>query len=105
MLVTANEPSSARKRGRFQSGRTRSARRPELKGRVFSLPRKQVVDGSIEAGLICLTAWRAENPGHSLSRDEIAFVCGCCDTLIWRIENAALKKLKIKFAALNLDQC
>ncbi len=106
MVKILNKPYSGKKRGHFQTEQMPRPRHNQaFKGRVFSLPRKQILDGSIEAGLLCLTAWRRKNPGHSLTRDEIAFVCGCRDSAIWRIEMTALKKLKKKLADFRADLC
>jgi hypothetical protein len=63
-------------------------------GKVFSLPLEEIEDGSIEAGLLCLRAFQAENPGVVLKLDEIAYVCGCSDSLIVLIEQQALKRVR-----------
>ena len=102
MVEIVTKTYSDRKRGRFQSGGTRSTQRHDFNGLVFSLPHRKIVDGSIEAGLICLAAWGKEHPGRTLSRDEIAFVCGCSDTIISRLENSALKKLKRRLKSLEM---
>jgi hypothetical protein len=91
------------RRGVFQHGRTRSIAHYGLNGKVFSLPMESIKDGSIEAGLLCLSLWLAEHPGAVLSRDEIAFVCGCSDSLIGAIENQAMGKLKKRHFALLIN--
>ena len=62
-------------------------------GQVFSLPESEIEDGSIEAGLLCLSHWAAEHPGVRLDRATIAHVCGCSEALIGLIERRALRRI------------
>lgn len=52
------------------------------------------VDGSVEAGLICLCAWA--RPGQTVSHRDIAKVCGVSRGLIFLIEKKALRKVREK---------
>lgn len=70
-------------------------------GRLFSLPLSEIKDGGIDAGLILLTYWCNEHPGVTLTRDQIAFVCGCSDSFIYALQERALRKLN-KFHARKL---
>lgn len=54
----------------------------------------EMKDGGIGAGLMLLAL--ATPPGHTRTAEEIAEVCGCSRSLIWNIENRALKKLQTR---------
>lgn len=59
------------------------------------LQRKQggtIRDGSIDAGLICLSAM--QKPGQIFSCREIAFVCGVSHGFAYQTELRALRKLR-----------
>jgi len=51
----------------------------------------QLEDGGIDAGLLLLVA--TTPPDRVWGHREIAYVCGCSRTMIWLIEQAALRKL------------
>lgn len=52
----------------------------------------QLRDGSIEAGLHCLSM--VSKPGQTFTQGEIAQACGCSRTLIYLTEQRALKKIR-----------
>lgn len=76
---------------------------PHIGGKVFSLPLDQIADGSIEAGLLCLSLWLCRHPGVTLTRREIAYVCGCSDSLIYALEQTALKRIRKFHSRLLID--
>ena len=93
--VAAAVPSGGKPSSRISSGKpsqSHANKNPEDK--VFSLPESEIEDGSVEAGLLCLSYWVAENPGLTLSHAEIAHVCGCSVSLIATIEQRALRRIK-----------
>ncbi len=50
------------------------------------------LDGSIDAGLFLLVL--TSRPGLTLTREQIAFVCGCSPSYIQQIEQRAMQKLR-----------
>lgn len=53
---------------------------------------RPLVDGGIDAGLHLLLL--ATPPGIERERKEIAFVCGCTEEMIGKIERDAIRKLQ-----------
>lgn len=62
---------------------------------------EEITDGSLDAGLVVLSAITPR--GVELSLEDIAYVCGCNRQDIWHIERRAMRKLKAEFARRGLD--